>query len=583
MAGGGLGCTLLRHWPMADRIGELLVRENLISLVQLKRAQADQRTTGKRLSYSLARLGILGERELADFLSEQYGVPWMNLTDYEIDPKVIGLIPKAIASKHAAIPVQRAGSTLLVAMADPSNIYAIDDIKFITNLNVEPVVSTEGAIEDAIARYYDRAGSAPVYPDMLGALSLERVDAAAAERAAAATPSSSPGLPESEQAVKLCNRVLLHATSRGATQVHIEPSDTGLRVRYRIDGVLHPETELPVGLRGAVVTRFKLMAGLDVAERRAPQEGTIRGFRVKEREIAVRLATMPTAAGETIVLRLQDRDQVPHDLEELGLEQAALRELRAALQRPRGLIVVAAPTGHGATSTLYAMLADVNRDSVSIATLEDPVEFPLSGCTQVQVQREGGLHFADGLAAVLRLDPDIIMLGGLPDAEAVDGAVRTAAAGRRVLTTMATADAAATLVRLVHLGVEPFMVAAAATLVVAQRLVRRLCSECAEPDASATVQRLVDAGMPAGRAKDCRPKRARGCKACLGGYRGRVALFEVLPVGAELQARLLAGAGAAELRTEAARLGVPGLRQVGLARVAAGEIGLDDLLRATSD
>ena len=561
---------------MADRIGELLVRENLISLAQLKRAQADQRTTGKRLSYSLARLGILGERELADFLSEQYGVPWMNLTDFEIDPKVIGLVPKAIASKHAAIPVQRAGSTLLVAMADPSNIYAIDDIKFITNLNVEPVVSTEGAIEDAIARYYDRTGSTPVYQDMLGSLSLERVDAAPLERA---TTPASPGLPESEQAVKLCNRVLQHAAGRGATQVHIEPSETGLRVRYRIDGVLHPETELPIGLRSAVVTRFKLMAGLDVAERRTPQEGAIRGFRVKERELAVRLATMPTAAGETLVLRMQDREHTAHDLEELGLAQPALRELRAALGRPRGLILVAAPTGHGATTTLYAMLAELNRDSVSIATLEDPVEFPLAGCTQVQAQGSS----TEAIAALLRLDPDIIMLGGLADHEAVDAAVRAAAAGRRVLTTLATGDAPAALVRLIHLGVEPYMVAAATTLVVAQRLVRRLCNECAEPDVGATVQRLVDAGMTAGRAKDCRPKRARGCKACLGGYRGRVALFEVLPVGAEVQAKLLAGAVASELRAEMARLGVPGLRQVGLTRVADGEIGLDDMLRATSE
>ncbi len=566
---------------MADRIGELLVRENLISLAQLKRAQADQRTTGKRLSYSLARLGILGERELADFLSEQYGVPWMNLTDFEIDPKVIGLVPKAIASKHAAIPVQRAGSTLLVAMADPSNIYAIDDIKFITNLNVEPVVSTEGAIEDAIARYYDRNGAAPVYQDMLGALSLERVDAAPPERAA--TTPASPGLPESEQAVKLCNRVLLHAASRAATQVHIEPSDTGLRIRYRIDGVLHPETELPASLRSAVITRFKLMAGLDVAERRAPQEGAIRGFRVKEREIAVRVATMPTAAGETMVLRLQDLHNTRHDLEELGLPQPALRELRGALQRPHGMILVAAPGGHGATTTLYAMLAELNRDSVSITTLEDPIEFPLSGCTQVHAQQPGGPTFADGLRALLRLDPDIIMVSALVDHQTVEIAVQAGCAAHRVLTTLPVGDAPAALVRLVHLGIEPFLIATAVNLVVAQRLVRRLCSECAEPDVGATVQRLIDAGLTAGRAKDCRPKRAKGCKACLGGYRGRIALFEVLPVGAEIKARVLAGAGAAELRAEMTRLGVPSLRQVGLTRVADGELALDDLLRATSE
>jgi type IV pilus assembly protein PilB len=567
---------------MADRIGELLVRENLISLTQLKRAQADQRTTGKRLSYSLSRLGILGERELADFLSAQYGVPWMSLTDFEIDPKVVELVPKALANKHTAIAVQRAGSTLVVAMADPSNIYAIDDLKFITNLNVEPVVSTETAIEDAIVRYYDRSGNSAAYADVLGVLNLERVDAPSGERERT-TPAVS-GLPESDQAIRLCNRVLLHAVSRGATQVHVEPSERGLRIRFRVDGVLHPESELPIGLRSAVTTRFKLMAGLDVAERRTPQEGQIRGFHAgKDRELDVRVATMPSAAGEQMVLRLFDRSHLPQDLAGLGLESEQLQRMRTALQGSQGLTLVAGPAGSGTTSTLYAALAELAGDSVSVATIEDPVEFTLPGCTQVQVQREGGLGVAATLQALLRQDPDIIMLGALPDFDAVDAAVRAAVAGRRVLTTLPAGDAAAALVRLVHLGIEPYLVAAAVRLVVAQRLVRRLCTECAVDDTSASPVRLIEAGMSPQQAHDCRPRRARGCKSCLAGYRGRVALFEVLPVGAALQELVAGGASAAELRAEATALGHRGLRQVGLVRVAEGQLALDDLLRATGD
>lgn len=566
---------------MADRIGELLVRENLISLAQLKRAQADQRTTGKRLSYSLSRLGILGERELADFLSAQYGVPWMSLTDHEIDPKVAALVPKAVACKHTAIPVQRAGSTLVVAMADPSNIYAIDDLKFITNLNVEPVVSTETAIDDAIARYYDRSGTAP-YADVLGALNLERVDSPGGERERTASPAA--GLPESDQAIRLCNRVLLHASSRGATQVHVEPSERGLRIRFRVDGVLHPESELPIGLRSAVTTRFKLMAGLDVAERRTPQEGQIRGFHAgKDRELDVRVTTMPTATGEQMVLRLFDRGNLPHDLGGLGLESEQLRQVRAALQVPHGLTLIVGPTGCGATTTLYAALAELAGDSVSVATVEDPVEFTLPGCTQVQVQRDGGLAVAAAVHALLRQDPDIIMVGGLPDHEAVDAVVRAAVAGRRVLTTLPADDAAAALIRLVHLGVEPYLVAAAATLVVAQRLLRRLCEECSVDDPGISAQRLIDAGMSPQQAREARPRRARGCKACSGGYRGRVALFEVLPVGPALRERIAEGAGPAELRAEAAALGLRSLRQVGLSRVSEGLLPLGDLLRATGD
>ena len=564
---------------MADRIGELLVRENLISLAQLKRAQADQRTTGKRLSYSLSRLGILGERELADFLSAQYGVPWMSLTDYEIDPKVVELVPRAFASKHTAIPVQRAGSTLVVAMADPSNIYAIDDLKFITDLNVEPVVSTETAIEDAIARYYDRSGPA-AYADVLGALNLERVDGGERER----TALPSAGLPESDQAIRLCNRVLLQAVSRGATQVHVEPSERGLRIRFRVDGVLHPESELPIGLRSAVTTRFKLMAGLDVAERRTPQEGQIRGFHAgKNRELDVRVATLPTATGEQLVLRLFDRSTLPRDLASVGLDGEQLRQVRAALQLAQGLTLVVGPSGSGTSTTLYAALAELAGDSVSVATVEDPVEFTLSGCTQVQVHRDGGLGVAAAVHALLRQDPDIIMVGALPDHEAVDAAVRAAVTGRRVLTTLPTGDAASALTRLVHLGVEPYLVAASVTLVIAQRLLRRLCSECASEDPSATAQRLIDAGMSPQQARECRPRRARGCKACVGGYRGRIALFEVLPVGPTLQERIAGGASAAELRAEAAALGLRSLRHVGLARVAEGVLALDDLVRATGE
>ncbi len=557
---------------MTDRIGELLVRENLISLAQLRRALADQRTTGKRLSYSLARLGILDEPDLAAFLSQQYGVPLVRLSDYEIDPEVIALVPQAVASKHTAIPLQRGGSTLLVAMADPSNIYAIDDLKVSTDLNVEPVVSTESAIEAAIVRHYGESA----------ATSATRLPISPTPGSERDTGPLGLEIPEPDQTIHLCNRLLLSACHRGATQVHLEPSARGLRIRARIDGVLQPEAELPVDVRSAVLTRFKVMAGLDIADRRGPQQGLIRGFHAStDQALDIRVTTLPTATGERMVLRLHHRSSLARNLGGLGLDAEQLRQARAALQQPHGLIVVAGPTGSGVTTTLYAALGELTSDYLSIGTVEDPVEFVVPGCTQVQVQRDGGMTTAAAIQALLQQDPDVIMVGAMPDYDSVAAVVRGAASGRRVLTSIPASDTATALVSLMHLGIEPFMVASTVTLVIAQRLPRRLCSECAVDDPEATPARLTAAGLNPQIARTCRPKRAHGCKVCVTGYRGRVPLFEVLPMHHILRERLGAGTDVANLRAESTALGCRSLRQVGLERVAAGILSLDDLLRVT--
>lgn len=564
---------------MADRIGELLVRENLISLAQLQRAQADQRSTGKRLTASLARLGFLPERQLADFLSEHHKVAFFDFAADEVDPEVIRLVPRAIASKYLAIPVQRAGSKLIVAMADPSNLFAIDDLKFHTSFHVEPVVSTESAIEAAIARYYDHEGAGGGYGEVLGGLGLEPAQSVPAERERPAAPLSEP---EQSVAGRLCDAILRNAVGKGASDIHIEPYERGVRVRYRIDGALHHEMDPPLGLGAALTNRLKQLAGLDVGDRRTPAEGRLRFKAGKDRDVDLRLVTLPTVHGEALRLRLLDRSALPPDLSRLGLEPEPLRQLRSALHRPYGLVLVAGPAGAGKSTTLYAALGELTHDSVRIATVEDPVEHHLPGISQVQVTQDG-LGPAAAVRAVLRQDPDILVVGELRDFETAELCARAAVGGRRVIAALPAGDAAAAPVSLVHLGVEPHLVAAATSLVLAQRLVRKLCPECAGPDPTCTLQRLVDAGLPTAQARDARPRRGRGCKSCHGGFRGRAAIFEVLPVGDALRERIAAGAGAAELRAEAIRLGMRALRQAALQRVLEGVTTLDEAVRATLD
>lgn len=564
----------------ADRIGELLVHRDLISLAQLQRAQQEQRAFGKRLTTILLRLGFITERQLAGFLAEHYKVPYFDFATHEIDPEVLRLVDKSIAAKHLAIPVQRAGSKLIVAMADPNNMLAIDDLKFHTGLNIDAVVSLESTIEQAIARHYDRDGQAPTYGEVLGGLGLEPAASVPAERE---RPAPSLSEPEQTMAGRLCEAILRNALAKGASDVHIEPYEKGMRVRYRIDGALYHEMDPPLGYGASLVGKFKQQAGLDVGDRRQPLEGRLRFKAGKDREVAFHVVTLPTIFGEALRLRLLDRAALPSDLARTGLDGEPLRQVRAALHRAHGLVLVAGPAGAGKSTTLCTAIGELTSDSVRIATVEDPVEYHLQGVSQVQVGHDGGLSFAAAVRAVLRQDPDVVMVSELRDFDTAELCARAAAAGRRVLAAVPAGDAAAAFLHLVHLGVEPHLIAAATSLVLAQRLVRRLCPECAEPDPACSVQRLVDAGVPQALAREGRPRRARGCKACHGGYRGRTAIFEVMPIGEALRERIAEGAGAAELRAEAIRLGMRPLRISGLVRVLDGTTSFDEVLRATAD
>ena len=566
----------------SDRIGELLVRENLISTEQLRQAQTDQRSTGKRLAYSLTKLGILQETELTDFLSKQYGVPSITLDDFEIDPDVINLVPREVALKHVLIPVQQAGNSLIVAMADPSNIYAIDDVKFMTGLHIEPVVSTDAAIEQAIEHYYSQPEEVASYQEVLGDLELDDIEF---EDAIDDEFSLVDSQNEAEQApvVKLCNLILVNAINKGASDIHIEPYEKSYRVRYRIDGVLHHEMNAPLKLKNAITSRFKIMSNLDIAERRLPQDGRIKIKMSKKREMDFRVSCLPTLYGEKIVLRLLDKENLQLDMMKLGFEAGPLAEFKDAIHRPYGMCLVTGPTGSGKTTTLYSALSELNDDEVNISTAEDPVEFNLAGINQVQMHDDIGLNFAAALRSFLRQDPDIIMVGEIRDFETAEIAVKAALTGHMVLSTLHTNDAPSTVNRLLNMGVEPFLVTASVNLIVAQRLARRICSDCKKPDPENRVEALVEAGMTPAEAKKTKVMVGKGCKTCSDtGYKGRVALYEVMLLKDGLKDLILQGASTTELKQEAIRLGMNTLRRSGLNKIAEGMSTIEEVVRVTA-
>ena len=572
---------------MSERIGELLVRENLISTDQLQKAQADQRSTGKRLAYSLTKLGILQEKELTEFLSKQYGVPSISLDEFEIDPDVIALVPRDVAEKHTAIPVQRAGSSLIVAMADPSNIYAIDDLKFLTGLNIEAVISTDTSIDAAIERYYAEPEEMPDYNEVLDDMDLDDIDIEDASEDEFNVVDSQN---EAEQApvVKLCNLILINAINKGASDIHIEPYEKSYRVRYRVDGVLQHEMNPPNKLKNAITSRFKIMSNLDIAERRLPQDGRIKIKMSRGREMDFRVSVLPCLFGEKIVLRLLDKENLQLDMTKLGFEEKPLTDFKFNIHKPYGMCLVTGPTGSGKTTTLYSALSDLNKEDVNISTAEDPVEFNLKGINQVQMHEDIGLNFAAALRSFLRQDPDIIMVGEIRDFETAEIAVKAALTGHLVLSTLHTNDAPATINRLLNMGVEPFLVTSSVNMIVAQRLARRVCSECKAPDPDKNVEALIEAGMSKKEAEECQPMRGTGksgggdCKKCGGsGYKGRVAFYEVLVMGDSLKDLILQGAATSEIKEEAIRSGMATLRRSGLNKIVEGTTTLDEVVRVT--
>ncbi len=557
-----------------SRLGELLVRENLISLAQLQKAQDEQRRTGARLGFSLTKLGILGEAELTGFLSKQYGVPAISLSDRAVAKDILQLVPGELSKRHQLIPVQRNGATLMVAMADPSNIYAIDDLKFRTGLNIEVVVASEVAIDQAIQRYYERQ-PAPA--------EIARDSGGEPIRAAEKAPQPLAIEPaKSAEVVEICNGILLSAIKKRASDIHIEPYERSFRVRFRVDGVLQEEQNLPLHLREAIGLRFKALANLDLDERRLPQDGGIRLKIEGEHPRDFRITVLPTQFGEKIALRTLDRSNAPRELSKLELDHPQLADFMRAIHAPGGMVLITGPTGSGKTTTLYAALEELNQSGCNISTVEDPVEYSLAGVNQVQTSDTAGLTAATALRSLLRQDPNVIMVGELRDRETAAIAFQAALDGHLLLSTLHTHDAPSVLTRLVDMGVEPFVIASSVRLIVAQRLVRRICKDCARP-IETDVKAMLDLGVDERQARSAQLFEGRGCRSCADtGYQGRVAIFEVLPMNDSLTASILRGASRTELRAEAIAAGMKSLRASAIEKLLEGETTLEEILRAST-
>ena len=561
-----------------SRLGELLVREKMISLQQLQEAQTEAKRTGRRLGVALSRLGYVNDQDLTQFLARQYSLPSINLNDFEIDGEVLKLVPKEVAMKHMVVPVNRAGATLIVAMSDPSNIFAIDELKFLTQYNIEPVVAAEAAIEEAIRRYYDKGPDLGSMLDEFGesvefeGTNEKDLNVVDLENQAGEAP-----------VVKLCNAILVSAVKKGASDIHVEPYEKFFRVRFRVDGILHEEMRPPIRMRNAITSRLKIMASLDIAERRLPQDGRIKLKIGKDKEMDFRVSCLPTLYGEKIVMRLLDKSQLQLDMTKLGFEARPLEDFKEAIRKPYGMVLVTGPTGSGKTTTLYSALSELNKIESNISTAEDPVEFNLPGINQVQMHEEIGLNFATALRSFLRQDPNIIMVGEIRDFETAEIAVKAALTGHLVLSTLHTNDAPSTVSRLLNMGVEPFLVTASVNLVLAQRLARKICNDCKEPTEKHP-EPLLKMGMSEPQVHMATIYRGRGCKNCGDtGYRGRIALYEVMPFSDELKELVLQGASATEIKAEMIRKGIASLRIAGINKILEGVTTPEEILRTTVD
>ena len=564
-----------------ERLGELLVREDMISLAQLQRAQDEQRRTGGRVGYHLTKLGFIEEQDLTEFLSGQYGVPVIDLGEFEIDEDVLRLIPKEVAEKHCVCPVNRAESSLIVAMSDPSNIFAIDDLKFLTGYNIEVVVASESAIRETLGRYYNEGEGGGSYDDIIEEFDPSEIDYDDADGDGLDVGSLSDAAEEAP-VVKLVNLILLDAIKKGTSDIHVEPYEKTFRVRYRVDGVLQEVMTPPYKLKNAITSRLKIMASLDIAERRLPQDGRIKLRIGKDREMDFRVSVCPVMWGEKVVLRLLDKSNLQLDMTKLGFDPEPLEAFKDAIHRPFGMVLVTGPTGSGKTTTLYSALGDLNKPSENISTAEDPIEFNFAGINQVAQNDSIGLNFAATLRSFLRQDPDIIMVGEIRDFETAEIAVKAALTGHLVLSTLHTNDAPSTISRLLNMGVEPFLVTASVNLILAQRLARKICKDCKAP-VDVSPQVLIDMGMKPEKAEVCQVMEGKGCRTCGGtGCKGRVALYEVMPFFDDLKEYTLQGYSAAEIKNEAIRLGMITLRQAGLRKVDEGMTTMYEVTRVTA-
>ena len=560
-----------------EKLGKLLVGAKLITEEQLQKTLLTQKKEGGRLGSILVKSGFIEEERLLKFLSQQYGVPAVDLSKLQVDPALVKLIAPEVVQKYLVIPIKRSGATLSLAMVDPTNVHAIDDIKFMTGYEVEPWVASEGAVTASISRFYEAGNRdlATVLKDIavtdpdVSTIQEEEEDLSKIQEAMEDAP-----------VVKLANVILSEAIKKGASDVHIEPYETNFRVRYRLDGSLYEVMSPPKKLQAALTSRLKIMAALDIAERRLPQDGRIK-LRMEDKQVDLRVSTLPCLFGEKIVMRILDKSNLTLDLTKLGFEANALENFMKAISSPYGMVLVTGPTGSGKTTTLYSALNYINTIDVNIMTAEDPVEYNLMGINQVHMKDEIGLNFAAALRSFLRQDPDIVMVGEIRDYETAEIAVKAALTGHLVLSTLHTNDAPSTINRLLNMGIEPFLVASSVILIMAQRLVRRICKDCkqiekAEPSA------LEKIGFSKEEARSITCYKGKGCNTCSDtGYKGRLALYEVMPVGDEMRELILQGASADEIKKRAVALGMKTLRMSGLAKIANGLTTVEEVVDTT--
>ncbi len=570
---------------MSARLGEILVKENLVSQDQLKKALEHQKQNGGRLGAILVKLGIVTDDEVTAVLSRQYGVPSINLKYYEVDPQVVKLIPQDTAVRYQIVPLSRVGSTLTIAMTDPTNVFAMDDVKFMTGFNVEPVVASESAIGEAIQKFYGEAAAVQELDKVMKDLAAE--DAAEVELQAEEAEMDLASLEKAAEdapVVKLVNLILTDSLKRGASDIHIEPYEKEYRVRFRIDGILQNIMAPPVKLKDPLTSRIKIMAKLDISEKRLPQDGRIKirfNKDGKMKELDFRVSTVPTLHGEKIVMRLLDKENLRLDMTKLGFEQESLTKFEKAILKPYGMVLVTGPTGSGKTNTLYSSIARLNTPETNIMTAEDPVEFQLVGVNQIQMKDQIGLNFASALRAFLRQDPNIILVGEIRDFETAEIGVKAALTGHLVLSTLHTNDAPSTISRLMNMGIEPFLVATSVHLICAQRLVRRICVGC-KAELQMPEQALLDAGFTKEDLKANKVYHGKGCSTCNNtGYKGRAGLYEVMEITDELRELILVGASALELKKKAVEQGMITLRRSGLIKVMAGVTTLEEVIRET--
>jgi len=558
-------------------LADLLLRSERLTPEQFQKLRKQRESSGDPTDSCLVKLGLLSEQDLLDFLSAFFKLPPADLRALEADRAVLDLVPHEICSRFNVIPIRRQGRTLQLAMADPTNIYAVEDIKFLTGLEIQPVVAVESKIREAIGAYYDNSSEA--LENLMKDFEEEDVEVLDSQ----VEPDAGVSVDEASDApvVKLVNSMIAEAVHRRASDIHIEPFEKQLRVRFRIDGTLYTVMGPPIRMKNAIASRVKIMASLDIAEKRTPQDGNIK-IRLHDKTVDLRVSTLPTVFGEKVVMRVLDQSNLSVDLSKLGFEELARRNFERAIRSPWGMVLVTGPTGSGKTTTLYSALSTVNTPDTNILTAEDPVEYNLEGINQVGINEAAGLTFASALRSFLRQDPNIIMVGEIRDLETAGIAVKAALTGHLVLSTLHTNDAPSTINRLIDMGVEPFLVSSSVRLILAQRLIRRTCARCAE-EIEPHPEALAELGVTEAWASKISFKKGKGCDACNGsGYSGRQGLFEVMPITPAVSRMILDRRSADEIRDRAVEEGMLTLRQDGIRKIEKGITTIEEVLRETS-